>query len=165
LRGLDGRERKTAIGKMLVGKFKLRTLENIVHEVHEKPMTVEEIAAVSRLVALAASRGDRVARSIFAHEGRVLASLASVTAERLGMTRSKPDIYCTGGVFRAGVAILKPFRRELRKNIPRFIIRRPRFEPVVGAFILALREERVATRGRTLANLQTSYESHRMGIV
>jgi len=165
LRALDGREKETAIAKMLVGKFKLRTLQNIVHEVHEKPMTVEETAAVSRLVARAASRGDRAARSIFAHEGRALASLASTIAQRLDMTRSKPDIFCTGGVFRAGVAILKPFTRELRKNVPHFIIRRPRFEPVVGAFILALRDEGVATCGRTLANLKASYASHRTGIV
>jgi N-acetylglucosamine kinase-like BadF-type ATPase len=165
LRALDGREEKTAIAKMLLSKFKVRTLENLVHEVHQKPMNVEEIAAISRLVALAASRGDRAARSIFAHEGRVLASLVSTIAQRLDMTRRQPDICCTGGVFRAGVAILKPFTRELHKNVPRFIIRRPRFEPVVGAFILALREEGVATCGRTLANLRVSYASHRTEIV
>jgi len=157
LRGLDGREKETAIAKMLVGKFKLRTLENVVHEVHEKPMTVEEISAVSKLVAQAALGGDRAARSIFEHEGRVLASSVSAIALRLDMTTSKPDVYCTGGVFKAGGTILNPFRRELRKNIPRFTIRRARFEPVVGAFILALKEEGVQARGRTLANLYTSY--------
>ena len=160
LRGLDGREKETAIAKMLVGKFKLRTLENVVHEVHEKPMTVEEISAVSKLVAQAALRGDRAARSIFAHQGRVLARLVSTIAQRLDMTRSKPNVYCTGGVFKAGAIILNPFRRELRKSIPRFTIARARFEPVVGAFILALKEEGVQARGRTLANLRTSYARH-----
>ena len=160
LRALDGREEQTAIANMLVGKFKLRTLENVVHEVHEKPATVEEVSAICKLVAQAALRGDRAARSIFAHEGRVLASLVSTIAQRLDMTRNKPNVYCTGGVFKAGAIILNPFRRELRKSIPRFTIGRPRFEPVVGAFILALKEEGVQARGRTLANLRTSYARH-----
>lgn len=160
LRALDGRERKTAIAKMLVTKFRLRTLENVVHEVHEKPMTVEEVSAICKLVAQAALRGDRAARSIFAHEGRVLARLVSTIAQRLDMTRSKPNVYCTGGVFKAGAIILNPFRRELRKSIPRFTIARARFEPVVGAFIMALKEEGVQARGRALANLRTSYAQH-----
>ncbi len=160
LRALDGRGRKTAILKMLVPRLKLRTLEDVVHEVHEKPMSVEEIAAISRLAAQAALKGDRVAQDILAHEARVLARLVTAIANRLDMTRSKPDIYCTGGVFKAGALLLKPFRRELRKNIQRFTIRRTRFEPVVGAFILALKEEGAAIRDRTLANLNTSYEQH-----
>lgn len=160
LRVLDGRERETTIAKILLGKLKLRTLEDIVHEVHEKPMTVEEISTISKLVAHAALRGDRVARDILAHEGRVLADLVSAIARRLEMTRSKPDVYCTGGVFRAGATIMNPFKRELRKNVTRFTLRRPRFEPVVGAFILALKEQRIETRGRTLANLQVSYARH-----
>lgn len=31
---------------------------------------------------------------------------------------------------------MNPFRHELRKNVLRFTIRRPKLEPVVGAFIL-----------------------------
>jgi len=84
----------------------------------------------------------------------------SAIAQRLDMTRSKPEVYCAGGVFKAGATILNPFRHELRKNVPRFVIRHPRFEPVVGAFILALKEEDVQACGRTLANLHTSYAQH-----
>jgi glucosamine kinase len=157
LRGLNGREPKTAIAETLVRKFKLRTLEDIVHQVHEKPMTVEEVASISGLVAQTALKGDRVARDILVHEGRVLANLASAVARRLRMTRSKLDIYCTGGVFNAGATILNPFRRELRKSVSRFRIRRSRFDPVVGAFILALKEESIPISGRTLRNLQATY--------
>ena len=160
LRALDGRGKKTAIAKMLLSKFKVRTLENLVHEVHQNPMNVEDISAISKLVAQAAIRGDRAARSIFEHEGRVLASLASAIAQRLDMAESKPNVYCTGGVFKTGATVLDPFRRELRRSISRFAVRHARFEPVVGAFILALKEEGVEARGQTLANLQSSYVQH-----
>jgi len=160
LRASDGVERKTQITNMLVRKLKLRTIEDIVHQVYEKPMTVEEISAISKLVAQAAAKGDRVARDIFTHEGEVLANLVSTIARHLGMTRSRPSVYLTGGVFKSGPVVLKPFRIELRKNVSRFTIRRPKFEPVIGAFILALREQGVETRGRILTNLQASYKRH-----
>jgi N-acetylglucosamine kinase-like BadF-type ATPase len=156
LRASDGTERKTAIAKLLVRKFKLHALEDIIHEVYKRPMTVEEISSISKLVGQAAVNGDQAARSLFAYEGRALANFVSAIARRLDMTRSKPDIYCTGGVFNAGPVLLNPFRRELRKNVPRFVLRHPRFEPVIGAFILALKEHGVVIDGFTLANLESS---------
>jgi len=157
LRALDGRERETIIGRLLVRRYKLRTLEDIVPAVHEKLMTVEEISAISKLAAQAALKGDRAARDIFAYEGKALAGLVSSIARRLGMTRTKPNIYCTGGVFKAGPIVLAPFERELRKSVPRFAVKRPRFDPVVGAFVLALRQRRIETSGSILGNLQASY--------
>jgi len=156
LRASDGTERKTAIAKLLVRKFKLHALEDVIHEVYKRPMTVEEISSISKLVGQAAVNGDQAARSLFAYEGRALANFVSAIARRLDMTRSKPDIYCTGGVFNAGPVLLNPFRRELRKNVPRFVLRHPRFEPVIGAFILALKEHGVVIDGFTLANLESS---------
>jgi N-acetylglucosamine kinase-like BadF-type ATPase len=76
------------------------------------------------------------------------------------MTGSKPDIYCAGGVFKAGPVLLNPFRRELRKKVPRFVLRHPKFEPVIGAFILALKEHGVQMRGVALANLESSHVRH-----
>lgn len=161
LRALDGRERKTAIARLLVRKYKLRALEDIVHEVYEKPMTVDEISEISRLVAQAAHRGDSVARDIFAREAKVSAVLVSSIARRLGMIRSNPNIYCIGGVFNVGTVITKPFRKALRESLRRFRIRRPLFEPVVGAFVLALREKGVPTSGLVLRNLRASSRSMR----
>lgn len=160
LRALDGREDRTLLSRLLVRHFRLRTLQNIVHEVYEKPMSVNEISAVSKLVAYAASRGDRVAQNIFAQEGRALAKLVSAIARRLKMTGSKPDVYCVGGVFNAGPILMNPFKQELRKSIPRFTIRSLRFEPAIGSFVVGLQEQHVAAQGRVLANLQTSYARH-----
>lgn len=156
LRSIDGREKETILTRLLKREFRLRELEDIVYEIYSRPMTVDELSAVSGLVAKAAVSGDRVARGIFEYEGRVLANLVAAIARRLGMTESKPDIYCIGGVFKAGNILLGPFRKELRRSIPRFIIRQPGFEPVVGAFILALRERRKVIHGHTLANLTDS---------
>jgi len=163
LRALDGTGRKTTIAKLLVRKFRLRTVENIVHEAYNKPMTVEEISSISKLAAQATAKGDKVAREIFAYEGRALAGLVSSIARRLDMAASKPEIYCTGGVFKAGPVLLGPFKKELRKTVPHFILRRPRFEPVIGAFILALKEHGMSMRGQILENLELSCARRTVG--
>jgi N-acetylglucosamine kinase-like BadF-type ATPase len=165
LRALDGQERKTTIAKLLVTSLKLRTLEDIIHEIYQKPMTVEDISAISKLVTRAALRGDHVALEIFRHEGQALARLVCAIARRLDLTERQPDVYCTGGVFKAGQIIVTPFRRELRKNVPRFNIRQPKFEPVIGAFILALHEQGIEARGPVLANLKASYARQKLHLL
>jgi len=157
LRALDGSEKKTAITRLLVRKFRLRTLEDLVYLVYRKPMMIGEISAVSKMVAQAALSGDRVARDIFVHEGRVLAELVSAVARCLDMTKSRPEVYYTGGLFGAGSIILNPFKHELRRSVPSFILRHPTFEPAIGAFILALKDRGVTAQGPTLRNLRASY--------
>jgi N-acetylglucosamine kinase-like BadF-type ATPase len=157
LRALDGSGNKTAMARLLVRKFGLRTPEDIVYEVYRKPMTIDEISAISRIVAQAAMSGDREARGILAHEGEALAKFASAVARRLHMTSTRPEVYCTGGLFRAGPMILNTFKRELRKNVPRFALRSPEFEPVIGSFVMALKEQGIAVQGLALANLRASY--------
>jgi glucosamine kinase len=157
LRAQEGSERRTAIAGLLVRRFKLRNLEDIIYRIYQKPMTVGDIANISTLVTGAALRGDIVARKICAYEARALAVLVSTVARRLHMTRGKPDVYLTGGLFKAGPLILNPFKRELQKRIRSFTVRRPEFEPVVGALMLSLKEHQVEASGKILLNLRASY--------
>ncbi len=148
---------RTAIAGLLLRRFKLRNLEDIIYRIYQKPMTVGEIASISTLVTGAALRGDIVARKICTYEARALAVLVSTVARRLHMTSSKPDVYLTGGLFKAGPLILNPFKRELQRRIRSFTVRRPGFEPVVGAFMLSLKEHQVEVSGKVLRNLRASY--------
>ncbi len=156
LRSIDGREGETALTRLLMREFRLRELEDIVHDIYRGPITVEELSALSRLVERAALDGDRVARRIFAHEGLILAGLAVTVARRLRMTNANPNVYCVGGVFNAGNMLLNSFKHELRKTVPKFTLCRPTFEPVVGAFALALRESGEPIDKHILANLTNS---------
>jgi N-acetylglucosamine kinase-like BadF-type ATPase len=148
---------RSTIANRLMHKYNLTDLEDIIYRIYQKPMTVEEIASISTLVTEAANRGDRIAREIFLHESEALAALVSTVAKRLHMASSKPDIYLTGGLFKAGQAILEPLKRELRKSIRHFTIRYPEFDPAVGGFILSLNEHNIDLDEAILTNLQRSY--------
>jgi len=142
LRSYDGRELKTLLTEKIMKMLKLRMEEDLVQRVYAERMNVSEIAAVAPLVAEAADEGDAVAKRILAEAGRELASHAIAIAKALGMENEDVEVYTTGGVFKAGSHVLKPFEEEVKKIMPRARFAPPKFEPAMGAIFLASRELR-----------------------
>jgi N-acetylglucosamine kinase-like BadF-type ATPase len=97
------------------------------------------IAALSRQVAEGAALGDTTAAAILADAGRELALLVDVTRERLGFgpDETVPVSY-SGGTFAAG-AVLDAFSTALTSGHDGYELRRPLYEPVVGAALYAAR--------------------------
>jgi len=142
LRSYDGREMKTLLTEKIMKMLKLRMEEDLMQRVYAERMNVSEIAAVAPLVAEAADEGDAVARRILSEAGRELAYHAIAIAKALGMENEEVEVYMTGGVFKAGSDVLKPFEEETKKIMPRARLASPKFEPAMGAVFLALRELR-----------------------
>jgi len=106
------------------------------------------------LVTEAAEEGDRVAQSILAQAGRNLADTAIAALRKLGKNNQRFPVYLAGGVFRAGHWILNPFTQTLRQGAPLAEIRFPRFPPVAGAILLALRSLNIQPNEEFLQNLK-----------
>jgi len=140
LRSYDGREMKTLLTEKIMKMLKLRVEEDLMQRVYAERMSISEIAAVAPLVTEAADEGDAVAKRILTEAGRELASYAIAIAKALGMENEDVEIYMTGGVFKAGGHVLKPFEEEIRKIMPKARLASPKFEPAMGAAFLALRE-------------------------
>ena len=140
LHSYDGREIKTLLTEKIMRMLKLHVEEDLVQRVYVEKMNVSDIAAVAPLVAEAADEGDAVAKRILAEAGRELASYAIAMAKALGMENEDVEVYTTGGVFKAGSHVLKPFEEEVKKILPRASFASPKFEPAMGAVFLALRE-------------------------
>ena len=99
------------------------------------------VAALTPAVAMAASRGDPVAREVLAEAGRELARLATVVFGRLGQVM---PVTLAGGVAGAGPALVEPMRQALPAGTPLTVSKAP---PVAAAAELA---RRLATGERTL---------------
>jgi N-acetylglucosamine kinase len=115
----------------------LDDLGGLVDLVYSKRMGNREIATLTPLVGEAAEEGDAVAKSILEEAGEELGLAASAVARGLRMTNAFP-VALTGGVFN-----LTPVREALESKLgeaqPGCRIIEPRFEPYVGAALLALR--------------------------
>jgi N-acetylglucosamine kinase-like BadF-type ATPase len=95
------------------------------------------IAALSRQVAEAAALGDGAAAAILAEAGRELALLVDITRGRLGFGQDETvPVSYSGGTFAAG-AVLEAFITALKSRRTGYDLRRPLYEPVVGAALYA----------------------------
>jgi len=156
VRAEDGREPPTrlreGLGKVLGVKESLWELIPLLH--HKGAMSRQEIAALCPLVAQVAREGDAKALAIFARAGEELGLAATAVIRRLGMTGEEFGVVPFGSVFKAREMILGPFREAILQVAPgaRFIF--PRYEPVVGALLLALQRGGVAVDEHLLATLE-----------
>jgi N-acetylglucosamine kinase-like BadF-type ATPase len=98
------------------------------------------IAALSQLVARAASDGDASAIGIFDAAARELAAIVEAVRQALEFEPAEPaSVSYSGGVFSAGAAILDPFRRHLAARSGAFRLQAPILTPSIGAAIYAAR--------------------------
>jgi len=140
LRSYDGREMKTLLTEKIMKMLKLHVGEDLVQRVYAERMSIREIAAIAPLVTEAADEGDAVAKRILTEAGREIAFHAIAIAKALRMENEDVEVYMTGGVFKAGSHVLKPFEEEIKKIMPKARLASPKFEPAIGAVFLALRE-------------------------
>jgi N-acetylglucosamine kinase-like BadF-type ATPase len=110
------------------------------HGISGGALTRDEIASLCPVVADAASKGDAVATGILADAGAELGRLAAAVIRRLEMGRDAFAVVPFGGVSRIGEPVLHTLRETVLAAAPGAVVAPPRFEPVVGAVLLALHE-------------------------
>jgi N-acetylglucosamine kinase-like BadF-type ATPase len=138
-RMIDGREPKTKLTSMLMQRFRVRRLENVLSTIYSGKLGVDQIAALSPLVSASATT-DKVSREILNKAGVTLAELACAVAKTLGMTHDTFPIVLVGGTFKSGRHLLQPLKARVRKECPRAKVKIMKVEPALGAFSIAVSE-------------------------
>jgi N-acetylglucosamine kinase-like BadF-type ATPase len=105
-----------------------------------EPLTRCEVATLCPVVVEVAQLGDWKATEILRDAGRELGRLGAAIIKRLDMGQEEFSVVPFGGVFRAGELVLGAFRDTVLAVAPSAAVVKPRFEPVVGAVLLALNE-------------------------
>jgi N-acetylglucosamine kinase-like BadF-type ATPase len=106
----------------------------------QETLTRYEVASLCPVVVEMARLGDWKALQILREAGVELGRLVSAVIRRLGMQDDEFVVLPFGGVFQAGDLVLDSLRATMLEAAPRARLVRPRFEPVVGAALLALDE-------------------------
>lgn len=97
----------------------------------------EKTAAFQKLLSDAADEGDAAALMLYTQAGEELALMAQAVKEALNFTAKPVAVSYSGGAFKAGEKILRPFEAALTAQGMR--LSPPRLTPVQGAALLALR--------------------------
>jgi N-acetylglucosamine kinase-like BadF-type ATPase len=151
----DGRTGPTALTQLILDHYGVPTLWALRDRIYGV-LTRDELAAAARLVTTAAQADDGVARRILSEAGGELARCAIAVLKQLDWLDSPVPIVPAGSVFRAGSLIIDPMMKQIQTVNPRAMLHPPRFEPVVGAILIALREIGVEPSSGLLANLDQS---------
>ena len=123
---------------------------------HKEPLKRHEIASFCPIVAKLAQQGDWKALEILEEAGYESGRLGSAIIKRLGMEQDEFVVVPFGGVFRAGDLVLRTFKETIRAAASRAKIVEPKFEPEVGAVLLALDDIGIAINDQIIDAIEQS---------
>lgn len=138
----EDRGAPSALGEAALAFFDRRDLRELATAAIQGRIGRAEVASFARVVHDAARLGDRDALQLVDAAAAALAALAASTLERLGST-GVIAIALAGGAF-ANDAFFERTREQLGLLAPRALVIRPRYEPAIGAALLAFTEAGLA---------------------
>lgn len=149
----DGFGEKTVLGSLALEHFSSADLQTLSMAVYRDDITRDRLATFATIVHRAAHLGDNVARNIFEEGGSFLAALARTVSRRLQLDPRELQVACVGGVFR-GELMREAFKLSLGEQLPGANIIPPRFDPAIGALLLAYRRAAIECTPALLQNLE-----------
>ncbi len=155
-RAMDGRGEPTSLTDALLAATRASGLWDLHFLIYSEKLDRSQVAALAALVPEVAADGDTAARRILREAGRELGLAAGMVAKRLKMQRGRVTVGMVGGVFRGSGAVRVSFRREVRKHAPKAVFLEPRFTPVIGSVLLALKMAEVTLAGEVVASLDAA---------
>jgi N-acetylglucosamine kinase-like BadF-type ATPase len=135
----DGLGEPTALAELALKHFDSPDLMSLAMGVYGEVISRDRFASFAAEVYRAATSGDRVAREVVEEGAVYLARLASTVARRLDLSEEEARVACVGGVFR-GALLREAFASALGEQLPSARITPVRFDPAIGALLLAYRE-------------------------
>jgi N-acetylglucosamine kinase-like BadF-type ATPase len=153
LKAFDGRGQPTLLTTLLEEKLKLNSFENIIDWVYNSNRRPSDIASLSKLVGSASSKGDESSLTILSQAGSKLAQAAVSVIKKLSL-RGEFPLVLSGGSFNLGGTLISSLKYDVKKIAPQCQVKPPRFPPVVGSAILALRNIELEIGSLILDNIE-----------
>lgn len=149
----DGLAEPTALSALALEHFDSPDLMALAMGVYGDEISRDRFASFAEKVHEAAAGGDRSAQEIITEGATYLAALSSAVARRLHLSEQEARVACVGGVFK-GALVREAFAGALARRLPRARIIPARFDPVIGALLLAYREAAFGPTEGLLNNLE-----------
>jgi N-acetylglucosamine kinase-like BadF-type ATPase len=155
-RASDGLEPPTQLLPLLLRHIEAEDLQHIHARIYSGRMVRPDIAALAEVVSLAAAQGDATARRILREAGKELALAVNAVIRGLHLEDEAVTVGTVGGVFRAGRAVLRPFREQVKQVAPHALIMAARVPAAVGAALMGLEAIDVPVHDALLANVESA---------
>jgi N-acetylglucosamine kinase-like BadF-type ATPase len=155
----DGWYEATQVLELLLKYFKVSDLRSLVQSFYSGRLKRDELAAFAQELHDAALHGAAEAQRIIQEGTESLARLVTAVSRNLKWDEGEMRVFPTGGMFR-GSFFLESFKAALKHVLPSALISKARFEPVVGALLLAYRAAEIGPDKAMLSTLDEHCRGH-----
>jgi len=155
LKNWDGRGAPTALREIFEKHFNVASIELIISQIYSSDFDRGKFAELAPLVFTAADQGDAVAQEIIKNAGRGHGHLIRAALQR-GSWPTPVPLALIGNLFRRRDVLLPGLWEILLEKD--FVVIAARFEPVVGAALLAMMAAGIALTENFLTNLKRSWQ-------
>lgn len=161
VRAKDGRGGPTLLSDLMMEGLQIDDISEIMRRLYfegfkgaGKPMTKEEIASLAPLVVKAAKAGDKTAITIIENGVQELTLMVRSVVDALDFSGNTIPIALTGGMAQHSDFMSNKICEEIPKRIEGAKIIDPKFPPVIGGVLLALRISNVDVTSKIIENLR-----------
>jgi N-acetylglucosamine kinase-like BadF-type ATPase len=139
MRAWDGRGKPTLLTKLVLDALQTPSIEVLLSRLYHREIAQHRVLDLVPLLFEAAEAGDQVAEELIVRMGVEVGVTALALIRRLDLTTEDVEIVLAGSVYKGeGSLLMDTIRRTVHAEAPHARIVRPRYEPVVGAALLAL---------------------------
>ncbi len=142
---------KTVLTAEIFKHFGIARINDLMDLVYHQGLTKSDVLSVAPITIRAAQAGDEVAMDVITRAADCLASIARAVIRRLGMVEKAFPVATSGNVFEIGPILTDPFKAKIVQFAPKAEVAKPKFDPVIGATLLALRAIGVKPKEEAIA--------------
>ena len=156
-RAETGRPPQTSLRKRVLDLFYLPDVDALMRGIEGGKIPSGRVHDLAPLVFEEVGKGDQAAINIVTYFGVGCAELLVNGIRRLEMTDLEVEIVLSGGIFKADSPLLREIlARDVKVEVPNARFIEARYEPVVGAALLALEKRGIALDSTIKSNIETS---------
>lgn len=148
----DGLIEPAGLENLVLNFFRRAAIRELTNDFYNAKITRDDLASFARAAHAAAVAGNAVIQEQIKFGANVLVESVESAARRLNFDDEFP-VAGVGGMFR-GELMRKYFREILEEKLPRAAFVEPRFNPAIGALLLAYKQAKIEIDAPLLANLQ-----------
>jgi N-acetylglucosamine kinase-like BadF-type ATPase len=140
LKSYDGREKVTSLIDGFKQHLRLESIEELIEIIYRRGWGVREIAALAKIVDLAAASGDELANQIIDDAVKELVKATSTVIHKIFMENSNIEIVTVGSVWQGKSQIRDRFAASILHDFPLVRVILPKHDPAYGAGLLAMKQ-------------------------
>ena len=150
----DGLIPQSGLEQLVLNFFGRKKIREVTNDFYFEKMSRDDLASFAKKAHQAAESGNIILQDQINFGANVLVDSVCSAAKRLGFENDFP-VAGIGGMFRA-VLMKKYFSESLQEKITKAILIKPRFNPAIGALLLAFCQAGIEINEDLLTNLEKS---------